>query len=552
MRINTNIAALTAIEKNNEVNKNLSTSLEKLSSGLRINKAADDASGMSIADKLRTQASSLGQSIQNANSGNALVQIADKAMAEQSNILDIVKTKLIQASTSTTSSEGREAIRKDVSKLLDQLDNIASQTNYNGINLLDKKGESFNFQVGEEASFDIEVSTAFAANTGGLGGGSTELKDGAAKVENLGDSLVVQNTGGDLKNTITATTENGSYVFTLDGVDITATLTDQSTDLNADAIATAIQAKLDDGSVEGFTIDVEGASVILRPSSEAGISLVEKTDAGTVASIANVVEGVAVNSKLETVSGTEATFSVGATNVDKITLVTTVATATVSMTTTDSAVINKFDTMIASGETNLTKTSEGVYALNMTASGTNAVLDFGAGQLDIGNIEFGGVAIGTVAATAETLVFQTTENVTVTNKSNVDVSMESANGTDFTTATMKDNLVGGNTLAGLKGLSENGLTADIANSYMETIDEAINQLNTVRSDFGSTQNQLDSFVRNAMTTQTNIKAAESVIRDVDYAAESSNFNKQNIISQAGTYAMSQANSMQQNIMRLLQ
>jgi len=552
MRINTNIASMNAQEQAQNVNKRIGSSLEKLSSGLRINKAADDASGMSIADKLRTQASSLGQSIQNANSGNALVQIADKAMAEQSNILDIVKTKLIQASTSTTSSEGREAIRKDVSKLLDQLDNIASQTNYNGINLLDKKGESFNFQVGEEASFDIEVSTAFAANTGGLGGGSTELKDGAAKVENLGDSLVVQNTGGDLKNTITATTENGSYVFTLDGVDITATLTDQSTDLNADAIATAIQAKLDDGSVEGFTIDVEGASVILRPSSEAGISLVEKTDAGTVASIANVVEGVAVNSKLETVSGTEATFSVGATNVDKITLVTTVATATVSMTTTDSAVINKFDTMIASGETNLTKTSEGVYALNMTASGTNAVLDFGAGQLDIGNIEFGGVAIGTVAATAETLVFQTTENVTVTNKSNVDVSMESANGTDFTTATMKDNLVGGNTLAGLKGLSENGLTADIANSYMETIDEAINQLNTVRSDFGSTQNQLDSFVRNAMTTQTNIKAAESVIRDVDYAAESSNFNKQNIISQAGTYAMSQANSMQQNVLRLLQ
>ncbi len=87
---------------------------------------------------------------------------------------------------------------------------------------------------------------------------------------------------------------------------------------------------------------------------------------------------------------------------------------------------------------------------------------------------------------------------------------------------------------------------------MSAIDEALSQVNSVRSDFGSTQNQLDSFIRNAMTTQTNIKAAESVIRDVDYAAESANFNKQNIISQAGTYAMSQANSIQQNVLRLLQ
>ena len=87
---------------------------------------------------------------------------------------------------------------------------------------------------------------------------------------------------------------------------------------------------------------------------------------------------------------------------------------------------------------------------------------------------------------------------------------------------------------------------------MEIIDNAMTQLNTVRSDFGSTQNQLSSATRNMMVTQVNIKAAESVIRDVDYAEESANFNKQNIIAQAGTYAMSQANQVQQNIMKLLQ
>ena len=113
-----------AREAATNTNNNLSSSLEKLSSGLRINKASDDSAGLSIADKLRTQASSIGQSISNGNSAVSLTQIADKAMAEQSNILDIVKTKLIQAATDTTSDEGRNAIGKDINKLLTQLNNI--------------------------------------------------------------------------------------------------------------------------------------------------------------------------------------------------------------------------------------------------------------------------------------------------------------------------------------------------------------------------------------------------------------------------------------------
>ncbi|MEA2019957.1 MAG: hypothetical protein U9N59_16115, partial [Campylobacterota bacterium] len=177
MRINTNVAAMNAQANNQQINKNLSNSLEKLSSGLRINKASDDASGMAIADKLRTQASSLGQGISNANSATALIQIADKAMAEQSNILDIVKTKLIQAATSTTSSEGREAIRKDITKLLDQLDNISTQTNYNGVNLLDTKDNDFTFQVGEDSNYDIGLSTAYAVNTAGLGSAEALIND---------------------------------------------------------------------------------------------------------------------------------------------------------------------------------------------------------------------------------------------------------------------------------------------------------------------------------------------------------------------------------------
>ena len=285
MRINTNIASMQAREAATNTNNNLSSSLEKLSSGLRINKASDDGSGLAIADKLRTQASSLGQSISNGNSAVALTQIADKAMAEQSNILDIVKTKLIQAGTDTTSAEGREAIEKDINKLLDQLNNIAKQTNYNGQTLL-------------------QASAAGSATA-----------------------------------------------------------------------ATAL------------------------------------------------------------------TFQMGETSND------TIATTA-------------------------------------------------------------GVRSNTTGLSLDTL------------------KTEAADGSALTTAS--------------------------ARAFMADIDSALNTLNGWRADFGSTQNQLESAIRNQMTQQTNIKNAESVIRDVDYAAESANFNKQNIIAQAGTYAMSQANAVQQNVTRLLQ
>ena len=282
MRINTNVSSLTAQEAAQNTSKSVTSSLEKLSTGLRINKASDDASGLAIADKLRTQATSINQGISNGNSAVTLLQIADKSMGEQSNILDTVKAKLIQANTDTTSSEGRASIAKDIAKLLEQLNNIGKQTNYNGRQLISNVtgsgGSSAHvFQVGEKSTDTIKMKTV-NANTTGL--------------------------------SLTALSGN---------------------------------------------------------------------------------------------AGTPASFS------------------------------------------------------------------------------------KTMAATAQTAV-----------------------------------------------------------------NKAINTLNGFRGDIGSTQNQVESAVRNLMTQATNVKAAESIIRDVDYAQESANFNKQNIISQAGSYAISQANAVQQNVLRLLQ
>ncbi|HJE03989.1 MAG TPA: flagellin, partial [Aliarcobacter thereius] len=186
MRINTNVSSLNAQEASTNTNNKIKNSLEKLSSGLKINKASDDASGLAIADKLRTQVTSINQGVSNGNSAVALLQIADKSMAEQSNILDTVKAKLIQANTDTTSSAGRTAIAKDVNKLLDQLNNIAQQTNYNGTTLLQAKATStsakgaLSFQVGENVRDEIKTAK-IQANLSGykLGSLKTDAKGAA-------------------------------------------------------------------------------------------------------------------------------------------------------------------------------------------------------------------------------------------------------------------------------------------------------------------------------------------------------------------------------------
>lgn len=171
MKVSTNISSMNAIENGTTNNKLLKSSLEKLSSGLAINKASDDAAGISIADKLRTQRSSLSQSIHNANSAVAMIQIADKAMSEQSNILNIVKMKLIQASSDTVNDSGRIALAKDINKLLEQFDSIAKQTNYNGINLLESSNgsltDALQFQIGETKNDIIELAGQFRSNTDG-------------------------------------------------------------------------------------------------------------------------------------------------------------------------------------------------------------------------------------------------------------------------------------------------------------------------------------------------------------------------------------------------
>ncbi|WP_428024404.1 flagellin [Arcobacter sp.] len=538
MRINTNIASLNAQEAASKTNSNIATSLERLSTGLKVNKASDDASGLAIADKLRTQATSIGQGIDNGNSAVALIQIADKSMAEQSNILDIVKAKLIQANTDTTSDDGREAIRKDIVKLLEQLDNIAKQTSYNGITLLQDSYDSMtssrelSFQIGGSKD-DIMQSSYIQSNTIGLGGG-TEAID--------------QTSGATTRNNIIS--QGLSTIFTADGTNAVT--------LDGYATGTAINV-----NVSGITGEITfNSSAGTISNADTNTQLILETLANI--DTANAVSGGSVSFTQVAADGTETSLTVA--QAQAFTSANGTLKATVTVRDINNNVLGDFSITSASGAAGITAAitiNEGAIVNGIQANpsfnvSSGTTIDLGGNAINslainstIDTYSIGSMTIKQNSASGSITFGATAQSVMIQNNNSAvgeELKLTTGINNDGATGT----IYGGGTLSGLKALATGQLTRIQADRYQGVVDAALSQMNIYRSDLGSTQNQIESAVRNLMTQETNVKAAESVIRDVDYAEESANFNKQNIIAQAGNYALSQSNTVQQNVLRLLQ
>ena len=568
MVINTNVSSLRAQEASTNTNNAISSSLEKLSTGLKINKASDDASGLAIADKLRTQVTSIKQGIANGNSAISLITIADKAMDEQGKILDTIKGKLINANSSSTSADGREAIRKDIGKLLEQLDNIAAMTNYNGMSLLadvkdgkltGKDSSELTFQVGERNT-DMISTTKINATTSSLGGGSStvdKIESGeTAKLSNVpGGTLDVQNkSGGTLNVAVSGNlgklkAEGADLVITVDPND--ATLIAKLKDLEvtgefaqgsgADKNKFTLTA---DKTVDLRAIDFD--SVQLR-SNTAGhgfsakettgfevknLELGGNTDNLTVTSTQDVKKGESTTvsnsdaSQKLTVATTGAAINMKVSgNLGSV----TTATIGISIEATNAKDVAALQKLIDDGVGDITR------------DGTNAnKFTIAAGKtVDLSSVNLSDAKITSTAGNGN-FTSTATDKLVITNNSENKITLSNI---DAKSASKLD---------ALKNLQTGELTTKVASDYQAVVNDAISQLNGYRSDMGSTENQVKSAVKNLMTSATNIKAAESIIRETDFAEESANFNKLNILSQAGSYAISQSNAAQQNVLRLLQ
>jgi len=516
MLLNNTFAALNnSIVNQKETNK----SLNKLSSGLKINKAGDDASGLAIADKLRTHASGIKQSIANSNSAVALLQITDKAMDEISNILDIVKTKLIQAHTHTTSDNGRKAIKKDIEKLLSQIDNIANQTTYNDIKLLAHSG--LDFQVGVTGADTVSVSDIYTS-VEGLSG--VKYKDNSSYDVN---SLEAYSKRADYTNSSPFTSAN----LLEDGFQVPAT--SNTKDILSNEI------RVDSNSTTAFDININTSNFQDMFTYNGNTQYTNLRLSGTYI----FPDNESTKSYFQAFADT---FTIG--RGDQIEY------------KTDSVLGEYF---YVPNTYSYSLNSEQIGSLDPILSQTqNLKFRASRGSVDLRNvianrIEPQDLVLQTV--TTETIGGVTTyldtprpvrydHSITPNNESILNTWV-----TDLSNLTQVNPNASGlcGTLEDLKNMAIDSFTFECAGNFQETADYALTLLNKYRSEAGSTQVQLESITRNLLTGYVNTKNAESTIRDVDYASESANFNKLNIIGQAGSFAQVERNEIQQRVLDLL-
>lgn len=488
-QVNTNINALNAHAQSTFTQTSLSSSLQKLSSGLRINSAKDDASGMAIADNLRSQANTLGQAIRNTNDGMAIIQIADKAMDEQVKILDTIKTKATQAAQDGQTETTRKAIQADINRLIESLDNIAATTSYNGLSLLSGGFTNKEFQVGAYSNQTIRASIG-ATSSDKIGHVRTESYD---------------------KATFSATTSNMTLTFTVGNkeVSLEAVTISTSAGTGLGVLAEAINRYSDDlGGVR--------ATATVQSESKAAVA------AGDVISLA--INGVKIGNILDVKANDKDNRLVQAINAYKDT-------------TGVQASIDK------DGALRLTSTDGRAINVTGAISGVaGGVSGMNIGRLDLTQLGSNDIKVQgtfTAADAGKFIASAGAQAVTTLRDIKSDFSLEQKKSVGVLSSAASEM---GASVTSLKGAM---LVMDIAES-------AIKQLDTIRSDLGSVQQQMQSTVNNITVTQVNVKSAESGIREVDFAQESANFSNLNILAQAGSYAMSQSNAAQQNILRLLQ
>ena len=489
-RINTNIAALNAHAAGVANNRNLSSSLEKLSTGLRINKAADDASGLQIADSLRDQADSLGQAIRNANDAIGLFQIADKAMDEQIKILNTIKVKATQAAQDGQNADSRKALQEDIVRLMEELDNIAGTTNYNGKSLLSGSFTNQKFQIGAYSNETVTASI------------------GATSSDKIG------NTRFETGQIITAASSVTMKFFSVDGThDITLESVKVSTSAGTGigVLAETINKNSDKTGVKASWQVLETGSGAIAGGDVKGLEI-NGIKIGDILDIkANDSDGklVAAINAVKDQTGVEAYID---------------ERGNLNLRSLDGRGIS-VNISSGAGNVGLTSHVENYGRLTLTRLDARDIIVSGAGA------GFSGGA--TVAE--KTINLRTI-------KGNFSADQASAIGA-FANA---------NVVNYGQGIGAGVTTLRGAMAVMDIADSAAKLLDKIRSDIGSVQNQLVSTINNISVTQVNVKAAESQIRDVDFAEETANFQKYNLLAQSGSYALSQANAVQQNVMKLLQ
>jgi flagellin len=479
--INTNIASLNSQRNLSASQSSLTTSLQRLSSGLRINSAKDDAAGLAISDRMNAQIRGMNQASRNANDGVSMAQTAEGALSSSGDILQRIRELAVQSSNSSNSAGDRKAMQAEVTQLGSELNRIAQTTSFNGQNLLDGTMGTANFQVGADANQLISATgsnfttSVYGNNTADAN--AVAAKSGGTNVVAAKD-ITVSGFAGSSKYTTVATDTAKSIAAGING--ITA-----STGVTASA-RTDAQLTLQSG--KAYTMDITSDN------------------------------GTAVTVSFSTGAGTASDdFAAGI--------------AAFNAQTAKTGVTAQFDAK--NGGIKLTNASGNDISLNMNATST--------GTLSVGTYKADNTTLSAaaVAATAGTAMVAN-GRVTMDSEKSFSV-VDAGSGLALTKAA--------STLQSVASLDIS--TFDGAQQALKIADAALSAVNSQRAQYGALQSRFSSAISNLASSTENLSASKSRIVDTDFAAETANMTRGQILQQAGTAMLAQANSLPNGVLSLL-
>ncbi|MPZ46692.1 MAG: flagellin [Betaproteobacteria bacterium] len=496
--ITTNLASLNAQRNLNASQSSLSTALQRLSSGLRINSARDDAAGLSISQRLTSQINGLNQAVRNANDGISLSQTAEGALQESGNILQRIRQLAIQSANDSNSAADRKALQAEVSQLTSELNRIANTTTFNGKKVLDGSFAGQKFQVGADANqtIDVTISDARATALGNYGYNST----------------------------------NDVATFGIE-------------------VATAAGAGLGANNFKAQAVTINGS---LGQSTIANTTLVAGSTARSIAAEVNNVTGstgvTAAARTTATLGGLSAagnfTFNLYGQNTTAVQI-----SATVTSTTDLTAIRDAINAQ--TGLTGITAEGTGASLSLVQAEGYNIgladVLGTGTATLTLAGGEGAAATLGALTTTdSSTVGGQVTFNSE--NAFTVSSSLAGAAGGLFGSAAAAN----AGTTGALSAVGSVSIASQTgANSAISVLDAALQKLSSIRADLGAVQNRFGSTIANLETTSENLEAARSRVRDADFAAETAALTRGQILQQAGTAILAQANALPNGVLALL-
>lgn len=552
--INTN--SLSLITQNN-INKNqsaLSSSIERLSSGLRINSAKDDAAGQAIANRFTSNIKGLTQAARNANDGISVAQTTEGALSEINNNLQRIRELTVQATTGTNSDSDLDSIQDEIKSRLDEIDRVSGQTQFNGVNVLSKDG-SMKIQVGandgETITIDLKKIDSDTLNLAGFN------VNGAGSVDNA------KATGKDLTDagfTASAADANGKITYTKD----TVTKFDKATAADVLGKAAAGDSITYAGTDTGLGVAADASTYTYNAANKSytfDATGVAKADAGTAlkgylgASNTGKINiggteqevNIAKDGSITDTNGdalyldstgnlTKNTANLGA--ADKATVDKLFAGAQDATITFDSGMTAKFDQTAGTVDFKGASISADAMASTLNNGSYTANVGGKAYAVTAGAVQTGGADV--YKDTTGALTTEDDETVTATYYGFADGKVSDGEGSTVYKA------------------ADGSITKDATTKSeattdpLKALDDAISQIDKFRSSLGAVQNRLDSAVTNLNNTTTNLSEAQSRIQDADYATEVSNMSKAQIIQLAGNSVLAKANQVPQQVLSLLQ